>query len=386
MEQDLGIPSALYAAPVTEIIELGNSQIGFINMFAIPLFTGVTDVMPAMRFCVEELERNKATWEEKIALEQEKVKQENGLLGLPDGQRLADGMRSPRTMSVAQPVDGDDQPPIVGTASKSTDALNLRIKAVMGSGVPGAQYNSVDESPKGTKQGSPVRSNSRSSHNDMNFAKGPWQSSIDRRSSKPRQLQLSYATASAPQLLDHPSQDVKVLANGERQVNGVHTQPSLVTDLVVVDPPTPKESSLQIPDPQRSSDTTTEGSNSAGDWTSHEASATTSKIPISPSTQATSFASEDSAERTIQTPTFNSPLANSTSRSSIGHSTGDGSATTEGQSDLKVLAEGRNLKKKPSRFRMKDLHFWKRSKSGSPPMPAGAPDRRGFGASDESGG
>src|SRR4051812_2930376 len=188
MEQDLGIPSALYAAPVSEIIELGNSQIGFINMFAIPLFTGVTDVMPAMRFCVEELERNKATWEEKIALEQEKVKQENGLLGLPDGVRLADGMRSPRTMSVAQPVDGDDQPPIVGTASKSTDALNLRIKAVMGSGVPGAHYNSVDESPKGTKQGSPVRSNSRSSHNDMNFAKGPWQSSIDRRSSKPRQL------------------------------------------------------------------------------------------------------------------------------------------------------------------------------------------------------
>jgi 3',5'-cyclic-nucleotide phosphodiesterase len=386
MEQDLGIPSALYAAPVSEIIELGNSQIGFINMFAIPLFTGVTDVMPAMRFCVEELERNKATWEEKIALEQEKVKQENGLLGLPDSVRLADGMRSPRTMSVAQPADGDDQPSTVGTASKSTDALNLRIKAVMGSGIPGAHHNSVDESPKGTKQGSPVRSNSRSSHNETNFTKGPWQSSIDRRSSKPRQLQLSYATASAPQLLDHPSQDVKVLANGERQVNGVHTQPSLVTDLVVVDPPTPKESSLQIPDPQRSSDTTTEGSNSAGDWTSQEASATTSKMPISPSTQATSFASEDSAERTIQTPTFNSPLANSTSRSSIGHSTGDGSATTEGQSDLKVLAEGRNLKKKPSRFRMKDLHFWKRSKSGSPPMPAGAPDRRGFGASDESGG
>ncbi|KAF7879197.1 hypothetical protein EAF04_000395 [Stromatinia cepivora] len=359
MEQDLGIPTALYAPPVREIIELGKSQIGFMNMFAIPLFGGVTDVMPSMGFCVEELERNKAAWENRIAIEQEKMRQD-GFLGLPDG--VQSGMRSPRTMSIAQSAqDGSASQDVT---SRYGEASNTRVQARLNKTPFMIRQGSNDESPKGTKQG-------------MEFPLSA--ASSDRRPSKPSQLQLSYATSSAPGLLDHPDQDVEILANGDRRVNGVHVQASLSTDVVVVGPPTPKE--LSLPHHQRSSETTTEGSNSgsAGEWSA--GATTNNKSPFAPSTQATSFASEDSNNDRAVTPTYASPLVNSTSHSSVGydrssHSTNDGSSVPEVGSDLKVLAEtGRNLKKKPSRFRMNGLHFWKR-KNGNPPMPAGTPDKR----------
>lgn len=69
MEKELGIPSSLFAPPVREIIELGKSQIDFMEKFACPLFEGISDIMPAMRFCVEELYRNKSIWQEKISKE-----------------------------------------------------------------------------------------------------------------------------------------------------------------------------------------------------------------------------------------------------------------------------------------------------------------------------
>ncbi|ESZ93712.1 BcPDE2, cAMP phosphodiesterase [Sclerotinia borealis F-4128] len=358
MEQDLGIPTALYAPPVREIIELGKSQLGFMNMFAIPLFGGVTDVMPGMGFCVEELERNKAAWETRIALEQEKMRQDDGFLGLPDG--MQSGMRSPRAMSIAHPV--QDVPTSQDATSKSSEASNLRVQAMLNQRPFGTRQGSNDESPKGTKQGSPELS--------------PLTSLSDRRFSKPSQLQLTHA----PGLLDSRGQGVETLANGDRQINGVHVQPSLSTDVVMVSPPTPKEPTA--PHNQRSSETTTDGSNSgsAGEW-STGAATTNNKSPFSPSTQATSFASEDSNNGRAVTPTCASPLVNSTSHSSAGydrssHSTNDGSSVPDTGSDLKVLAEtGRNLKKKPSRFRMNGLHFWKR-KNGNPPMPAGTPDKR----------
>ncbi|KAI9646141.1 3',5'-cyclic-nucleotide phosphodiesterase [Ciborinia camelliae] len=360
MEQDLGIPTALYAPPVREIIELGKSQIGFMNMFAIPLFGGVTDVMPGMGFCVEELERNKVAWETRIALEQEKMKQEDAYLGLPEAMQT--GMRSPRTMSLAQPV--QDGSTSQDSASRYNEAPNFRVQSMLNK-PPFTRHGSYEESPKGTKQ----RPSELSTSATLS----------DRRSSKLSQIHLSYATGSAPGLLDYPIQDVEILANGDRRVNGVHVQPSLSTEVVVVNPPTPRESTH--PHNQRSSETTTEGSNSgsAGEWS---AGVTTNNIsPLSPSTQATSFASDDSNNDRAVTPTGASPLVNSTSHSPMGydrssHSTNDGSNMPEGGSDYKVLAEtGRNLKKKPSRFRMNGLHFWKR-KNGNPPVPTGSPDKR----------
>ena len=101
MESDLGIPScsSLRSTCERKTIELGRSQVGFMNMFAIPLFQGVTDIMPAMQFCVDELQSNKAKWQVRIEEEQEKQRKDS------DDSVTMDGMFSPRAMSLANPSD-----------------------------------------------------------------------------------------------------------------------------------------------------------------------------------------------------------------------------------------------------------------------------------------
>ncbi|KAF8471826.1 hypothetical protein BDZ91DRAFT_836269 [Kalaharituber pfeilii] len=63
MEKDLGIPSSLVAAPMMgNILALAKSQTGFMNLFAIPLFKSCSEVMPALKFTVDELSSNIQKW------------------------------------------------------------------------------------------------------------------------------------------------------------------------------------------------------------------------------------------------------------------------------------------------------------------------------------
>jgi 3',5'-cyclic-nucleotide phosphodiesterase len=67
MESDLGIPSSLVAPPDTEsMLALAKSQVGFMTLFALPLFESLSQVLPEMRFSVEVLRANKAKWTAKI--------------------------------------------------------------------------------------------------------------------------------------------------------------------------------------------------------------------------------------------------------------------------------------------------------------------------------
>ncbi|CZR68079.1 related to PDE2-high affinity 3`,5`-cyclic-nucleotide phosphodiesterase [Phialocephala subalpina] len=387
MEQDLGIPSALFAAPVREVVELGKSQINFMNMFAIPLFQGVADVMPGMAFTVEELNSNKSAWAEKIAEEQAKARQDS------EDSLMKDGMFSPRTMSVANPSDASHQK--LGSAtSLSPDSLDLR-KALLSKPLSTPTNGVLDEAEP-HHQSLPEISTSPVSLTDDSASPSEG-SDHSRRTIKPSQLQLSFATASAPGLLDHPSQDTQVLSNGTH-VNSFSVAPSLVTDAVVVDPPTPlepKSQGFEGKRTERSSEGTENGSSSAGDWTSQATSATTGKMPLSPSTKGTSIMSDSESlskdASQVLTPTA-SPNRTSTPNRLIRSSPCPSSSPTpcprgsrdrdksEGSSaggeDGKekeenkgiIVEKVKTLKKKPSRFRM---NFWKRSKSSSPPMPVG---------------
>jgi 3',5'-cyclic-nucleotide phosphodiesterase len=375
METDLGIPSALFAPPVREIIELGKSQIGFMNMFAIPLFQGVTDVMPPMGYCVQELQRNKAAWEERIALEQAKAKQDG------DDSAMTDGMFSPRTMSVANPSDASHQ-----KISNATLLPEHHLRKALLSKSPFYHANgSLDEVFEPEHHSLPEISTTSAPHTE---SPNPSPSELlpdpqSRRSAnKPSQLQLSFATAVAPSLLDHPSQD--------SQTNGFSIAPSLVTDPMVIhpimiDPPTPNTGKEEK---QRSSDGTsgTEGSVSATsgqDWTSQATSATTGKMPLSPSTQGTSIMSSDSLEKSSNGGNNQTPTRSPCSRSEgASPAMTDESHSDRGREDGKgmVMEKVRNLTKKPSRFRM-NMKFWGRSKSSSPPVPVGY----GNGGSEEEG-
>jgi 3',5'-cyclic-nucleotide phosphodiesterase len=76
MEQELQIPSCLFGGPPVrdDIIKLGESQIGFINIFARPLFEGVADILPGMAFAVEEMVINKSTWDDRIETTRQSIK------------------------------------------------------------------------------------------------------------------------------------------------------------------------------------------------------------------------------------------------------------------------------------------------------------------------
>lgn len=71
MEKELNLPTCLFGGPPdpTDAIKMAESQLGFMNIFARPLFEGVSDILPPMSFTLNELGTNKAIWQERIEAE-----------------------------------------------------------------------------------------------------------------------------------------------------------------------------------------------------------------------------------------------------------------------------------------------------------------------------
>ncbi|KAF3769959.1 HD-domain/PDEase-like protein [Cryphonectria parasitica EP155] len=67
MEKELEIPTSLMAPPLTERASQFRSQLNFMNMFALPLFQGVADILPSMRYTVSELTANSEMFLQKVA-------------------------------------------------------------------------------------------------------------------------------------------------------------------------------------------------------------------------------------------------------------------------------------------------------------------------------
>jgi len=98
MEEELQMPSCLFGGPPVQddTIKLGESQIGFMNIFARPLFEAVTDILPAMRFAVDEILTNKSIWQSKIEHEKQRRKTKGSMhLGLLQASFAADPTPSP---------------------------------------------------------------------------------------------------------------------------------------------------------------------------------------------------------------------------------------------------------------------------------------------------
>ena len=98
MEEELQMPSCLFGGPPVQddTIKLGESQIGFMNIFARPLFEAVTDILPAMRFAVDEILTNKSIWQSKIEHEKQRRATKGSMhLGLLQASFAADPTPSP---------------------------------------------------------------------------------------------------------------------------------------------------------------------------------------------------------------------------------------------------------------------------------------------------
>lgn len=366
MEQDLGIPSALYAAPVREIVELGKSQIGFMNMFAIPLFQGVTDVMPAMQFTVNELHRNISTWEAKIQEEQAKARQDS------DDSILTDGVFSPRTMSLAtSSAASHHKTNTTPSTARSSNDSEIRIKALLNKSPFSPPNGALDESAEPGNPPAPPGL-SRTSPTDSNPSPSDMTPDISQRSSRPSQLQLDHQFASP---LANEINDSQTPENKESLTSfGVSESRSTIDPLINSHLGQTANGITQ--DYQQSYDIT-DGSNSAGTGSASQAtSATTNNIPFSPTSRGTSIRSDASLEKS-QTPTPvgtlagpTTPATGSSTSTPVNGSPEDTSARNEhSEGRNALLGTVRNLRKKPSRFRVNSLNFWKKNKGDSPPVP-----------------
>lgn len=344
MESDLGIKSTLFATPTREILELGKSQLGFMNMFAIPLFQGVTDVLPGMKFCIDELQTNKAVWEKRIAEEHARVRairdQSSALTpaqyvshNRADGYFNGSPSISPFTRSVHMGETTGLSEVSLGTPLGGRELQNSK-------GVAPESSSGVS-SPASTVTGTSTRTPQMSSY-----------------------VERSFATASGPandQSDDH-------LTNGEAVGD------SLVTEAVVHEEPATSNPGISIKDhaehaPQRSSDTTTDASTTtpgSGDWASQATSATTSKIPYSPSTQGTSVMSGDDYQNGLGESSrldgIGSPPSSRGSMTRRGRAGTNGEVKAVGVTSV-IMETKRTLKTKTSRFRL--ANFWKRHRSRS---------------------
>lgn len=305
MEAQLAIKSSLLSQPTKEPVTLFRSQLGFMKLFAIPLFQEVAKVMPGMQYCVDELEVNNALFEKSIA--DELVKQ------APD---LGRGVNSAIC-------------PLSVNTDNHTAAANIR--EVMG------QTDFGDHPPRAVA------------------------------GTQPRLIGLDTLCKSA---------------------NGAVSRFDSVVEFAAGDPFNAIDSRSFTPTRQRASEATDGSASvpSGGDWASQATSATTGKMPLSPSTQGTSVISRDSLDRPSSVPAVSIraatadgltrrlsgslsanhlPIEDEASLSSGGHSISNGGD--------KPQPEGRGLKKKTSRFRLNALTFFRRHLGPSPPLPTGCP-------------
>lgn len=339
METELGIPTSLMAPPKKDILSLGRNQMGFMNLFAIPLFQGVADILPAMQYCVDELELNKGLFEDAIADEEGKGKKE---------------------ASQTQP------PP-------QNDSLSPKTL-----GFPAVQEAPAEMKPVLPELSPPPGLVEHSASNKIGDTAS-------------EQVRLVGRPANGPES-----------STAFRGTNGIDAPFDPVADFARSDPFSVNgEDKIQGPTKQRCSETT-EGSAApySGDWASQATSATTGKMPLSPSTQGTSIVSRDSLDRPTSVPvtTVTAPESMTAAPESTksqpalrlhrshqetpeqtravslnwGHGTVNGT-TGRGllhASDSEQQQNGRTLKKKGSRFRINPLPFIRRHLSSSPPLRA----------------
>ena len=333
MEDELDIRSSLMAPPKKDISSLVKAQLGFMNLFAIPLFQGVADIMPGMKYTVDELELNKRRFES--MMEEEKAK-EGGQEDASKKRSFKEGALSPRTMSYA-----------VGMEEDNKDSTNQK------GGKPGNMMEGISEVLATT----PSVLIEEGEHEEE--ALDPIPSDPARKPSHIPQSHEEYKDVNGK---ISSFDAVRQLANSDPfNSQGGGGGPGPGTSMRTDDSSTP-------PARQRCSETT-EDSTSAGlmgDWASQATSAATGKMPMSPSTKGTSIVSKESGDRPASAP---GPQRSHKGSRDQGHrAAGAGIDDKNGSTTTGSLgkAEGKTaLRKKSSRFRMKDFPFFRRHKGSS---------------------
>ncbi|MCJ1287486.1 3',5'-cyclic-nucleotide phosphodiesterase [Xylographa opegraphella] len=225
MEKDVGIPTTLFGGPpeLGNMTKLANSQIGFMNIYASPLFEAVTDILPGMKFAVKEIKINQAIWTAKI--NEEKAKEETVFEAT---KYSIDGFQSPRSgspnhffaasadtshpeglpasgsspslspdplISTSQSIPGFSTPQMLPEAST---VLKSRATLDSQSHDPSQRFSSVNQMVNSTSSVQPPISSSRRSSGAYPAANilAPGSSSKRSSNSVPTQLHLGFGSSS----------------------------------------------------------------------------------------------------------------------------------------------------------------------------------------------
>ncbi|KAI9724902.1 MAG: hypothetical protein M1812_000178 [Candelaria pacifica] len=195
MEKDLGMPSVLFGGPPVRdsIIKMGESQIGFMNIFALPLFQAVTDVLPAMEFAVHEMQCNLNIWNGKI--EDEKLKQLSQT-GVSKGS--FDGALSPKSSSVAdlgQPLEyHHTKIPVAGRSPRSSSRISLSSESL-----------DASRQPSLGNPTQPVDHASRAENQSHQSSLGSTSQAVQSSDMSSRRSSGAFPTGMPPNLQPHPS-------------------------------------------------------------------------------------------------------------------------------------------------------------------------------------
>ena len=100
MEKALDMPTCLFGGPPDpdNLVKLGESQIGFISIFALPLFSAMSEVLPAIGFTTGELSANLEIWKKRIKGWMEG----GGSAGAKGDLALSDPSRCPISAAIQQ--------------------------------------------------------------------------------------------------------------------------------------------------------------------------------------------------------------------------------------------------------------------------------------------
>lgn len=293
MESELEIPTALMAPPLKDSTSMFRAQINFMSLFAIPLFSGVVEILPELQYCVDELENNRGLFTKKVAA-----------ASSPERKATQDGTLSPKS------------------ASSVTTELSKE--------QPIAQIAPKSEASESTEQAT-----------------------------------LKEFTPPPAEPTSKPAH-VPDMATEYKEVNGgVSTTFDAVRDFAASDPFNINEVERCGPTRQRCSETTEGSAAGTGDWASQATSATTGKMPLSPSTQGTSVVSRDSMDRPGSRP-VTTITAPDSAKSMTELKVESQPIPEDDTSNSSRITEEKSLKKRPSRFRMNALSFFRKHKSPSP--------------------
>ncbi|PKY04863.1 HD-domain/PDEase-like protein [Aspergillus campestris IBT 28561] len=177
MEQEVGMETALFGGPpeLGNIFKLATGQMGFMTIFALPLFEGVTHILPQMRFTVEHTRTNHAKWQCLAELEKRKLSLEEPCRAdqrisprstspqVAVDRRSSKKSTAPHTPDRACPAGGDDASDYFGSArssvvSRSPGNINENtIKPVVSPDTPGPAMDITGSSlPASRKSSSAV--------------------------------------------------------------------------------------------------------------------------------------------------------------------------------------------------------------------------------------